>query len=59
MISRPASDPVIWGSPRTWSRTIIFNLPGLCSFYQMTVTGIIIVAAVLLNRVTDHRKGRG
>ncbi|MBZ9655440.1 ABC transporter permease [Phyllobacterium lublinensis] len=37
----------------------IFNLLGLGSFYQMTVTGIIIVAAILLNRFIDHRKGRG
>jgi len=25
----------------------------------MTVTGVIIVAAILLNRFIDHRKGRG
>jgi ribose transport system permease protein len=37
----------------------IFNLLGLGSFYQMTVTGIIIIAAILLNRFIDHRKGRG
>jgi len=37
----------------------IFNLLGWGSFYQMTVTGIIIVAAILLNRFIDHRKGRG
>lgn len=37
----------------------IFNLLGLGSFYQMTVTGIIIVAAILLNRFIDLRKGRG
>lgn len=37
----------------------IFNLLGLGSFYQMTVTGIIIVAAILLNRFIEHRKGRG
>ena len=37
----------------------IFNLLGLGSFYQMTVTGIIIVAAILLNRFIDIRKGRG
>lgn len=36
----------------------IFNLLGLGSFYQMTVTGIIIIAAILLNRFIDHRKGR-
>lgn len=36
----------------------IFNLLGLGSFYQMTVTGIIIIAAVLLNRFLDYRKGR-
>ncbi|HWK65454.1 MAG TPA: ABC transporter permease [Rhizobiaceae bacterium] len=36
----------------------IFNLLGLGSFYQMTVTGVIIVAAILLNRFIDHRKGR-
>ena len=37
----------------------IFNLLGLGSFYQMTVTGIIIIAAILLNRVIDIRRGRG
>lgn len=36
----------------------IFNLLGLGSFYQMTVTGLIIIAAILLNRFIDHRKGR-
>lgn len=36
----------------------IFNLLGLGSFYQMTVTGVIIIAAILLNRFIDHRKGR-
>ena len=36
----------------------IFNLLGLGSFYQMTVTGVIIVAAILLNRLIDHRMGR-
>ncbi|WP_018689514.1 ABC transporter permease [Ahrensia kielensis] len=37
----------------------IFNLLGLGSFYQMTVTGIIIIAAILLNRFIDIRRGRG
>lgn len=37
----------------------IFNLLGLGSFYQMTATGIIIVAAILLNRFIDLRRGRG
>ncbi len=36
----------------------IFNLLGLGSFYQMTVTGVIIIAAILLNRFLDIRKGR-
>ncbi|WP_246697788.1 hypothetical protein [Rhizobium sp. G21] len=36
----------------------IFNLLGLGSFYQMTVTGFIIVAAILLNRFIDIRRGR-
>ncbi|MGI4860274.1 MAG: ABC transporter permease [Janthinobacterium lividum] len=36
----------------------IFNLLGLGSFYQMTITGIIIVLAILLNRVIDHYAGR-
>ena len=36
----------------------IFNLLGLGSFYQMTVTGLIIIAAILLNRAIDHRIGR-
>jgi len=25
----------------------------------MTITGLIIIAAILLNRFIDHRKGRG
>ncbi len=37
----------------------VFNLLGLGSFYQMTVTGLIIVAAVLLNRFIEMRRGRG
>jgi len=37
----------------------IFNLLGLGSFYQMTITGLIIIAAVLLNRVIDRRQGNG
>lgn len=36
----------------------VFNLLGLGSFYQMTVTGLIIVAAVLLNRFIEMRRGR-
>jgi ribose transport system permease protein len=36
----------------------IFNLLGLGSFYQMTVTGVIIVAAILLNTMIDRRRGR-
>lgn len=36
----------------------IFNLLGLGSFYQMTITGLIIVAAILLNRAIDNRAGR-
>jgi ribose transport system permease protein len=36
----------------------IFNLLGLGSFYQMTITGLIIIAAILLNRAIDHRTGR-
>ena len=35
----------------------IFNLLGLGSFYQMTVSGIIIVAAILLNSIIDSRMG--
>ena len=37
----------------------IFNLLGLGSFYQMTVTGVIIVIAILLNRFVDLRMGAG
>ncbi len=37
----------------------IFNLLGLGSFYQMTITGLIIIAAILLNRAIDNRTGRG
>ncbi len=36
----------------------IFNLLGLGSFYQMTITGLIIIAAILLNRAIDSRQGR-
>lgn len=36
----------------------IFNLLGLGSFCQMTVTGLIIVAAILLNRFIDIRRGQ-
>jgi len=36
----------------------IFNLLGLGSFYQMTATGLIITAAILLNRFIDIRRGR-
>jgi ribose transport system permease protein len=37
----------------------IFNLLGLVSFYQMTVTGFIIVFAILLNRWIDLRRTKG
>jgi ribose transport system permease protein len=37
----------------------VFNLVGLGSFYQMTVTGVIIVLALLINRLIDRRAGRG
>jgi ribose transport system permease protein len=30
----------------------------LGSFYQMTMTGLIIIAAILLNRAIDSRQGR-
>jgi hypothetical protein len=30
----------------------------LGSFYQMTVTGVIIIMAILLNRLIDHYAGR-
>jgi len=36
----------------------IFNLLGLGSFYQLTITGLIIIAAILLNRAIDNRAGR-
>jgi len=36
----------------------VFNLLGLGSFYQMTITGLIIIAAVLLNRFIEMRRGR-
>ena len=35
----------------------IFNLLGLGSFYQMTITGVIIILAILLNRWIDRRMG--
>lgn len=36
----------------------IVNLLGLGSFYQMTITGLIIVAAILLNHFIDICRGR-
>lgn len=36
--------------------TNIFNLVGLASFYQQIAKGIIIIAALLLNRAIDSRK---
>jgi len=33
----------------------LFNLMGLGSFYQMTVTGVIIIFAILINKVLDDR----
>ena len=35
----------------------IFNLWGLESFYQMAITGVIIVLAILLNRLINHYAG--
>jgi ribose transport system permease protein len=35
----------------------LFNLLGLGSFYQMTVAGVIIVLAILLNKLIDSRSG--
>jgi ribose transport system permease protein len=35
----------------------VFNLLGLGSFYQMTVTGVIILLAILLNKLIDSRRG--
>jgi ribose transport system permease protein len=37
----------------------LFNLLGLGSFYQMTVPGLIIVLAILLNKLIDSRAGGG
>ena len=37
----------------------LFNLLGLSSFFQMVVTGLILVAALILNRVFERRGGRG
>ena len=36
--------------------TNIFNLVGLASFYQQIAKGVIIIAALLLNRAIDSRK---
>lgn len=36
--------------------TNIFNLVGLASFYQQIAKGVIIIAALLLNRMIDSRK---
>jgi ribose transport system permease protein len=35
----------------------LFNLLGLGSFYQMTVTGPIIVLAIFFNKLIDSRSG--
>lgn len=35
---------------------IVFNLVGLASFYQQIAKGIIIIAALLLNRAIDAKK---
>jgi ribose transport system permease protein len=36
----------------------LFNLLGLSSFFQMVVTGLILVAALILNRVLERRGNR-
>jgi ribose/xylose/arabinose/galactoside ABC-type transport system permease subunit len=36
----------------------LFNLVGLSSFFQMVVTGLIVVAALILNRVLERRSDR-
>jgi ribose transport system permease protein len=36
----------------------LFNLMGLSSFFQMLVTGLILVAALILNHVLDRRGSR-
>ena len=36
----------------------LFNLLGLSSFFQMVVTGLILVAALVLNRILEQRGGR-
>ncbi|SEG74592.1 monosaccharide ABC transporter membrane protein, CUT2 family [Thermomonospora echinospora] len=36
----------------------LFNLVGLSSFFQMVVTGLILVAALILNRVLENRGDR-
>ena len=36
--------------------TNIFNLVGLASFYQQIAKGVIIIAALLLNRAIDAKK---
>ncbi|GAA4611237.1 ABC transporter permease [Actinoallomurus liliacearum] len=36
----------------------LFNLLGLSSFFQMVVTGVILVAALILNRLLEHRGNR-
>jgi len=35
-----------------------FNLPGPGSFHPMSATRVIIIAAILLNRLIDTRMGR-
>ena len=36
----------------------LFNLLGLSSFFQMVVTGVILVAALIMNHVLDQRSKR-
>lgn len=35
----------------------LFNLMGLSSFFQMAATGVILIVAIVLNKVIDNRRG--
>lgn len=37
----------------------LFNLVGLSSFFQMTATGVILIIAIVLNKIIDSRQAAG
>ncbi len=36
----------------------VFNLMGLGSFYQMVITGVVLIIALVLNRIAENRGKR-